>query len=82
MRKFLTVAAVAAAVVGGTTTSAAPAYSWNLSRSMMNGFSSNPFGEGQVWTAMNDAVGETLNPANCQPMPNFVTNYDGRPNEA
>ena len=82
MRNFLSVAAIAAALVACTTASATPAHSWNLSRSMMNGFTSNPFGEGQVWTAMYDAVGETLNPAKYQPMPNFVSNYDGRPNDA
>lgn len=80
---FIRPVLAAALAIGSASIAAAdPAHSWNLSRSMMNGFNSNPFGEGQVWTAMYDAVGETLNPANYQPMPSFVSNYDGRPNDA
>ena len=72
----------AALVAASATTTAAPAYSWNLSRSMMNGFNSNPFGEGQVWTAMYDTAGETLNPANFQTMPTFLPNYNNSPQDA
>ncbi len=61
---------------------AAPAYSWNLSRSMMNGFNTNPFGTGQTWSAMYDAAGSTLNPANFQMMPSFVPSYGGMVNDA
>lgn len=82
MHKFLTVAVIAAAITISTATSAAPAHSWNLSRSMMNGFNANPFGEGQVWTAMYDAVGETLNPANFQAMPTFLPSYNNSPQDA
>ncbi len=73
---------IAALATASTTTVAAPAYSWNLSRSMVNGFNSNPFGEGQVWTAMYDALGETLNPANYQPMPTFIPSYNNSPQDA
>ena len=82
MRKFFIVTAIAAAIVTSAATIAAPAHSWNLSRSMMNGFNANPFGEGQVWTAMYDAVGETLNPANFQTMPTFLPSYNNSPQDA
>lgn len=61
---------------------AVPAYSWNLSRSMLTSFSENPFGEAHVWSAMYDAAGSTLNPANFQMMPTFVPRYGGSPNDA
>lgn len=82
MRKFFVVATVAAAMLSSASAFAAPAYSWNLSRSMLNGFGTNPFGNGSRWSAMYDAVGSTLNPANFQMMPTFVPNYNGQPNDA
>ena len=72
----------AALAAASALASAAPAHSWNLSRSMMTSFNANPFGEGQVWTAMYDAAGETLNPANFQMMPTFMPNYNNSPQDA
>ncbi len=66
---------ISLALVTSSIAYAATAHSWNLSRSMMNGFNANSFGEGQVWTAMYDAGGETLNPANFQVMPTFLPSY-------
>jgi hypothetical protein len=79
---FRAVLVAALAAASATIASAAPAHSWNLSRSMVNGFNANPFGEGQVWTAMYDAAGETLNPANFQTMPTFLPNYNNSPQDA
>ena len=84
MKKSIIVHSLLAAMLAAASTLAttAPAYSWNLSCSMMTGFNANPFVEGQVWTAMSDAAGETLNPANFQVMPTFVPSYDNAPQDA
>jgi hypothetical protein len=79
---FIRAILVAALAAASAPTSAAPAYSWNLSRAMMNSFSNNPFGGGQVWSAMYDAAGSTLNPTNFQMMPTFVPGYGGMLNDA
>ena len=49
MKKSIIVHAILAAVLAAasTLTSAAPAHSWNLSRSMMTGFNANPFARGR-----------------------------------
>ena len=84
MKKSVLIRTLFAAALAAASTfaSATPAYSWNLSRSMMTGFNANLFGEGQVWTAMYDAAGETLNPANFQVMPTFMPSYNNSPQDA
>jgi hypothetical protein len=85
MRKLFVMVAVTvatAAVIGSTAVSAAPAYSWNLSRAMMSNFGTNPLNGGGPWSAMYDAVGSTLNPANFQMMPTLATNWLGQPHDA
>lgn len=76
------VLAVALAASGANIVTAAPAYSWNLSRAMMSSVITNPFNGGGRWSAMYDAVGSTLNPVNFQMMPTFTPNWSGQPQDA
>ena len=49
-----------------------PAYSWNLSRDMVrDNIHTNPFGLGNVWTAMYDTVGVTHDPGNYKSLPSY-----------
>ncbi len=50
---------------------AAPFYSWDLSRSMAYGITTNPFGAGNVWTLMYDSVGTSHNESNYRAMPSY-----------
>lgn len=80
---FVRAALVAALVTASASiASAAPAYSWNLSRAMMSNFGTNPLNGGGPWSAMYDAVGSTLNPANFQMMPTLASNWMGQPQDA
>lgn len=53
--------------------------SWNLSRSMLINFTTNPFGIENVWTAMYDSAGTSHNLSNYLPMSTYDTQYQGYP---
>lgn len=50
-------------------------YSWNLSRDMMSGISTNPFGLGRIWTAMYDDAGTSHNDFYYKIMPSYNAKY-------
>ena len=77
MYKILSKAVMMLAVASSASVESAVTDSWNLSRDMMNGITTNPFGVGNVWMAMYDAVGTSHNPANYQAMPTYDPNYMG-----
>lgn len=77
IRNILRSAIMLMAVASSAGVEAAPAYTWNLSRDMMRTDfttypSVNPFGMGNVWTAMYDSVGTTHKVSNYKLLPTFT----------
>jgi len=79
MRKLFSSVAAILTIASTTCVEAAPAYSWNLSRDMMNGITTNPIGEEGVWTAMYDIAGTSHNASNYQTLSSYTSNYAGYP---
>lgn len=79
MRKILINAVMALITASSVSIQAAPAYSWNLSRDMINGMATNPFGSGSVWAAMYDATGTSHNENNYYLLPVHLAVWYGYP---